>query len=96
MIDMLLKSLKLKNIRSYNDEVIGFPKGIVLLAGDIGAGKSTILLAIEFALFGILRGELSGSALLRNGAKEGTVELILELNDKEYTIGRVLKRNMFR
>ena len=69
-----------------------FPEGIVLLAGDIGAGKSTILLAIEFALFGLLRGDLSGAALLRNGAKEGTVELTFELNSKEYTIGRKLKR----
>ncbi len=90
---MFLKSLKLKNIRSYTEEHIEFPSGIVLLAGDIGAGKSTILLAIEFALFGILRGELSGSALLRNGAKDGSVELTFELNQKEYTICRKLKRS---
>lgn len=89
---MIFKSLKLKNIRSYTDESVEFPEGIVLLAGDIGAGKSTILLAIEFALFGILRGELSGSALLRHGAKEGSVELSFELNGKNYTIGRKLKR----
>jgi exonuclease SbcC len=89
---MFLKSLKLRNIRSYIEESLEFPEGIVLLAGDIGAGKSTILLAIEFALFGILRGELSGAALLRNGAKEGNVELTFELDSKEYTIGRKLKR----
>ncbi len=89
---MFLKSLKLKNIRSYIEESLVFPEGIVLLAGDIGAGKSTILLAIEFALFGIMRGELSGAALLRNGTKEGNVELTFELNSKEYTIGRKLKR----
>jgi exonuclease SbcC len=89
---MLLKSLRLKNIRSYCNEEITFPEGIVLLAGDIGAGKSTILLAIEFALFGLLRGELSGTALLRNGANQGSVELTFELNGKDYTIGRTLQR----
>jgi exonuclease SbcC len=89
---MLLKTLRLRNIRSYRDEEITFPEGVVLLAGDIGSGKSTILLAIEFALFGLLRGELSGSALLRNGANEGGVELTFELNGKEYAIGRALKR----
>jgi len=89
---MLLKSLKLRNIRSYIEESVEFPEGVVLLAGDIGAGKSTILLAIEFALFGILRGELSGAALLRNGAREGAVELSFELNGRNYTIGRKLKR----
>ncbi len=93
LIDLvLLKSLRLKNIRSYLEQDITFPEGIVLLAGDIGAGKSTILLAIEFALFGLLRGELSGSALLRNGAREGKVELSFMINDRTYTIGRTLKR----
>jgi exonuclease SbcC len=89
---MLLKTLRIRNIRSYRDEEITFPEGIVLLAGDIGSGKSTILLAIEFALFGLLRGELSGSALLRNGANEGSVELTFALNGREYAIGRALKR----
>ncbi len=89
---MLLKSLKLKNIRSYLDEQVEFPEGSLLLAGDIGAGKSTILLAIEFALFGILRGELSGSALLRNGKSSGTVELCFELAGNEICVKRSLKR----
>lgn len=89
---MLLKSLRLKNIRSYTEETVTFPAGIVLLAGDIGAGKSTILLAIEFALFGLLRGELSGTALLRHGAKEGLVELTFELNGRTHSIGRTLRR----
>jgi exonuclease SbcC len=90
---MLLHALRLKNIRSYTDETVAFPEGIVLLAGDIGAGKSTILLAIEFALFGLLRGDLSGAALLRNGSREGSVELTFALNNKVYTIGRTLRRS---
>ncbi len=90
---MLLQSLRLKHIRSYTDEKITFPDGIVLLAGDIGAGKSTILLAIEFALFGLMRSELSGTALLRNGSREGLVELTFSLDKKTYTIGRTLKRS---
>ncbi len=63
-----------------------------MLSGDIGSGKSTILLAIEFALFGVLRGELSGNALLRNGCQEGSAELMFKLNDNIYTI----KRNLVR
>ena len=89
---MLLKSLKLKNIRSYLDGQVEFPEGSLLLAGDIGAGKSTILLAIEFALFGIMRGELSGGALLRNGKSSGTVELCFELGGNEICVKRGLKR----
>lgn len=89
---MLLKKIKLKNIRSYIGEEIKFPDGVTLLSGDVGAGKSTILLAIDFALFGIRRGELSGSALLRSGANEGHVILDFSISDKEVSIKRILKK----
>ncbi|RLE45673.1 hypothetical protein DRJ22_03860 [Candidatus Woesearchaeota archaeon] len=89
---MILKKVVLNNIRSYLNETIEFPESKILLAGDIGAGKSSILLAVEFALFGTLRGELSGSALLRNGAKAGSVDLEFELDSKTYLIHRSLKR----
>jgi len=89
---MLLKSLKIKNIRSYVDEEINFPERSVLLSGDVGAGKSTILLSIDFALFGIERGVLDSSSLLRHGADSGSVELNFEIGGKDVTIKRNLKR----
>jgi len=89
---MRLRSLRLKNIRSYTDEQIEFPDGVTLLAGDIGSGKSTLLLALEFALFGIQRGELSGGQLLRHGSRNGSVTLSLEVGGKEIEITRGLKR----
>ena len=89
---MRLGSLHLKNIRSYTDETITFPAGTLLLAGDIGAGKTTILLAVEFALFGLLRGTTSGAGLLRNGAREGSVTLALTIQEKQITITRSLKQ----
>ena len=90
---MILKSIKLDNIRSYTSQEISFPDGSVLLSGDIGSGKSTILYGVEFALFGIMRGELSGTSLLRNGKNEGSVELKLAVDGKEYVIKRTLKRS---
>ncbi len=89
---MLLKSIRLRNIRSYLDEKIDFPVGTTLLSGDIGCGKSTILMAVDFALFGIRKGELSGSDLLRHGKDEGSIELELELDSKSMGIRRSLKR----
>jgi exonuclease SbcC len=90
---MRIKSIILNNIRSYKEETIYFPEGSVLLSGDIGAGKSTILHAIEFALFGLRRKHLTGSALLRKGAKQGDVELNFELGSKDIVIKRTLKRS---
>jgi len=91
---MLIKSLKLENIRSYTNQVFEFPLGSVLLSGDIGSGKSSILSAIEFALFGIKRKELSGSSLLRHGAKQGSVELNFEVDGKNIVVKRNLKRGL--
>ena len=90
---MLLKSIKLHNIRSYEDTEINLPHGSVLLAGDIGSGKSTILLAIEFAIFGAKKGELPAYTLLRHGKKEGHVELKMQIEGKDVIIKRTLKRS---
>ena len=88
---MIINKIKLENIRSYLDKDISFPEGSVLLSGDIGSGKSTILLAVEFALFGLDKG--GGSTLLRNGKNSGSVELDFNLEDKRVIIKRVLKRS---
>ena len=89
---MIIKSIRLHNIRSYLNQEIDFPQGSVLLSGDIGSGKSTILLAIEFALFGISKGLLSSEALLRHGKQSGLVELTFMLDGREIVIQRNLKR----
>ncbi len=89
---MLLQELKLNNIRSYLEEQISFSEGSTLLSGDIGSGKTTILLAIEFALFGASRPDLPAEALLRKGAMQGSVELKFQMEGTEITIRRGLKK----
>ena len=90
---MKLKKIKLENIRSYLKQEIEFPEGSVLLSGDIGSGKSSVLLAIDFALFGLRRSSLSGGSLLRSGEKNGSVELFMEIDNRMIVIKRGLKRN---
>ena len=87
---MIIKSLELENIRSYEKARIDFPLGTMLFEGDVGSGKSTILLAIEFALFGL--GNQKGASLLRVGAKEGSVTLKFEVDGQEYEVHRSLVR----
>jgi DNA repair protein SbcC/Rad50 len=89
---MIINSVQLRNIRSYTEAKVNFPTGPVLLAGDIGSGKSTILLAIEFALFGLLRGAVDGSALLRHGKSSGEVILDFSIDGKKIIVCRNLKR----
>ena len=88
---MLLKKITLRNIRSYKEEEIIFPEGSTLLSGDIGSGKTSVLIGIEFALFGLQPGQ-KGNAILRNDVKEGGVKLEFEINGKEIIVERSLKR----
>ena len=66
---MILKSISLENVRTYKNEIIDFDYGINFLSGDIGSGKSTILMSIEFLLFGTISNFVDGKILLRKGEK---------------------------
>ncbi|MEM2031855.1 MAG: AAA family ATPase [Candidatus Woesearchaeota archaeon] len=88
---MKLISLKLENIRSYVNELIEFPEGNTLIKGDIGSGKSTILYAIEFALFGKIN-DIDYEKLLRVGTNEGTITLTFEHNNHRITIERTITK----
>lgn len=87
---MILNSIELENIRSYDNEKIQFPKGITLFEGDVGSGKSSILMSIEFALFGL--GSLNGNALLNTNKEHCSVKLDFEANGESYQVHRKLKR----
>ena len=87
---MIIKRLKLRNFRSYKEEEIEFPRGVILFEGDIGSGKSSLLYAIEFALFGL--GDMRGETLMRVGENTCSVELEFETNGKNYVVYRSLIR----
>jgi DNA repair protein SbcC/Rad50 len=88
---MKIKKITLDNIRSYEHQEINFPDGSILLSGDIGSGKTSILLGIEFALFGLQPGQ-KGSSILRNGQVQGGVVLEFEVDDKNIILERTLKK----
>ena len=74
-------------------EQINFPSGFFILRRDIGRGQSTILLAIELALFGVVRGGVDGASLLGYGKSSGYVELCFDLGGHRVIIHRSLRRN---
>ena len=88
---MKLKKIKLKNIRSYEEQEFNFPDGSLLLSGDVGSGKTSVLLAIEYAFFGLQPGQ-TGSALLRNNCAVGEGLLELEIEGRNIVIERKLKK----
>ena len=67
-----------------------------LIIGDNGAGKSTILDALTFGLFGKPFRSVNKNQLINSINQGGTeVEIEFDIGTKEYTIKRGIKRNFF-
>ena len=88
---MRVEIIQLENIRSHVKSTVPFTRGFNCLVGGLGCGKSSILYAIDFALFGDPLGR-SYDYLLREGADSGKVTLQFVQNGKGYKVLRGLKR----
>jgi exonuclease SbcC len=86
-----LESLQLENIRSHVKTVVRFGGGFNCLVGGLGQGKSTVLYAFDFVLFGDPLGR-SYDYLLREGAEEGKVTAVFVQNGRTYKLQRALYR----
>jgi exonuclease SbcC len=87
---MLIKSVELKNVKSYNHETVEFLEGINGICGQNGHGKSTILEAIGYVLFDYPPYKKIDD-FRRHGEKSGYVAITVEGRDEiEYTITRKL------
>jgi exonuclease SbcC len=88
---MRVESIDIENIRSHTKTKIEFQKGFNCLVGGVGWGKSSVLYAIDFALFGDPIGR-SYEYLLREGAESAKVLLKFVHEGKTYTITRGLRK----
>jgi exonuclease SbcC len=88
---MRIELVHLENIRSHIKSTVAFAGGFNCMVGGLGCGKSSILLSIDFALFGEPLGR-SYEYLLREGETAGKVTVQFILNGKAYTLTRGLSR----
>ena len=93
------KSLRWKNFLSTGNqwsEVDLTKHKTTLVVGHNGAGKSTMLDALSFALFGKAHRNISKAQLVNSINNKGTaVETVFEVHGKEYLIKRTIKPNTF-
>lgn len=73
----MLRELRIENLVLARAVQLEFAKGLNLITGETGAGKSLIVGAIELALGG--RGE---SSLVRQGEEKALVEALFEIKDR--------------
>ena len=85
---MHVTRVELENIKSHAHKIFTFARGTTAITGANGAGKTTILEAIAWALFDTL--EYNKEDFVRRGAKKGSVRVTFEsdLDERQYTVYR--------
>jgi exonuclease SbcC len=88
---MKIDAVVLENIRSHTKSTVLFTHGFNCVVGGVGCGKSSVLYAVDFALFGDAVSR-SYDYLMREGADWSRVTLQFTHNGNTYKIIRGLKR----
>lgn len=86
---MLITAIKMKNFRNFHETSFDFDPSLNEIIGDNGEGKSTILEAIAFALYGVTRtGSPRCDNLIRLGESKTEVEVTVLTNGETHVISR--------
>ncbi|WP_292517494.1 SMC family ATPase [Methanoculleus sp.] len=92
---MLLNKLRMRNFKRFRDQEITFQDGITGIVGNNGTGKSSIVAAILFALYGLQGTGLDGNYIVSSFAgPQDVCEVRLDFlaGGNEYAVVRRFKR----
>ncbi|WP_406655721.1 AAA family ATPase [Methanolobus sp. ZRKC2] len=92
---MMIKRLKIQNIRSYENLDLSFEDGVTVVSGVNGSGKSSLLEACFTCLFGskTLDKEFVLSDIIRKGATKASILLEFEQNGHDYYIEQTFRND---
>jgi len=78
----MINSIELGNFLSHSDTKLEFYDGLTVFVGNNGAGKSSIIDAITFALFG-KHSRKTNKSLIKRGTTQGFAKINFTINGKE-------------
>ncbi len=79
----MLNDVELANFLSHSSTKLEFNKGVTVFVGQNGAGKSSIIDAITFALFG-QHTRNSNKGLIRRGASQAYTKVNFSISDRQF------------
>ena len=77
----MLRNLHVKNLALIDEAEVDFEKGLNILTGETGAGKSIIIGSINLAL-----GEKVSKEMLRDNEENAFVELIFDVESDAFAV----------
>jgi DNA repair protein SbcC/Rad50 len=88
----MIKAIELANFISHNRTLLTFDRGITIFLGHNGSGKSSIIDAITFALYG-QHTRKTNKNLVRRGSESSWLNVRFSVGSKEYNAHRQLGSN---
>ncbi|MCH1607558.1 MAG: SMC family ATPase, partial [Nitrosopumilus sp.] len=79
----MITSIELVDFLAHSETKLEFADGVTIFVGDNGAGKSSIIDAITFSLFG-QHTRKSNKGLIRRGTNQGFTKVKFTINGKQY------------
>ena len=79
----MITSIELGDFLAHSNTKLEFENGVTVFVGDNGAGKSSIIDAITFALFG-QHTRKSNKGLIKRGVNQGFAKISFSINDKQF------------
>ena len=92
---MFIRRVEIENFRSHKSSKIDFDRGINLVVGRNGAGKTSILDAIAVALYGVKPLGMKKDDLIRDSANKYEIRLHFRLEGKDGVIVRSSDGNTY-
>ena len=83
----MITSIELSDFLSHEKTTIDLEDGVTIFVGENGAGKSSIIDAITFSLFG-KHTRKSNKGLIRRGNNQGYAKIKFSIKDKQYEAER--------
>jgi len=80
----MIRNIELVDFLAHSNTKLDFDSGATVFVGDNGAGKSSIIDAITFSLFGESRLGIKKKGLIRRGSNQGYAKIEFSSNGKNY------------
>lgn len=84
----MITHISISNFAIIKNTEIDFEKGLSIVTGETGSGKSIVIEAISLAL-----GARADSSLIRHGEKKAEIVLVTSLGDEDFVIKREISQN---